>query len=165
MHMNHMHMKDDPLKWDSAYGKTLWHRRLKYRSCNSKDEIWSPNLHNLSQQLSSCDMCKIGTWLTNYFPLSDMCFSFDSHILGMGRLIDLKWKRCELDIVLDAHRLAWQIHWARNGSMWNCYSFQPVGQWMGCPLTDQGAEGCCRSLNALFYFDNYTYHKQMISVI
>ena len=35
-----------------------------------------------------------------------------------------------------------------NGSMWNCYSFQPVGPWMDCPFTDLGAEGCCRSLNA-----------------
>ena len=33
--------------------------------------------------------------------------------------------------------------------MWNCYSFQPVGPWMACPFTDQGDEGCCRSLNAL----------------
>ena len=27
---------------------------------------------------------------------------FDSHILGMGRSIDLEWKRCELDTMLDA---------------------------------------------------------------
>ena len=45
---------------------------------------------------------------------------------------------------------AWQIHRTCNGSMWNCYSFQPVGPWMGCPFSDLGAEGCCRSLNALF---------------
>ena len=37
-----------------------------------------------------------------------------------------------------------------NGWMWNCYSFQPVGPWVGYPFTDLGAEGCCRSLNALF---------------
>ena len=45
---------------------------------------------------------------------------------------------------------AWQIDQPSNGSMWNSYSFQPVGQWMGYSFTDLGAEGCCRSLNALF---------------
>ena len=45
---------------------------------------------------------------------------------------------------------AWQIDRPRNGSMWNSYSFQPVDQWMGYSFTDLGAEGCCRSLNALF---------------
>ena len=45
---------------------------------------------------------------------------------------------------------AWQIDQPNNGSMWNSYSFQPVGQWMGYSFTDLGAEGCCRSLNALF---------------
>ena len=27
---------------------------------------------------------------------------FNSHILGMGRSIDLEWKICELDTMLDA---------------------------------------------------------------
>ena len=45
---------------------------------------------------------------------------------------------------------AWQIDQPSNGSMWNSYSFQPVGQWMGYSFTDLEAEGCCRSLNALF---------------
>ena len=45
---------------------------------------------------------------------------------------------------------AWQIDQPSNGSMWNSYSFQPVGQWMGYSFTDLGAEGWCRSLNALF---------------
>ena len=47
---------------------------------------------------------------------------------------------------------AWQIDQPSNGSIWNSYSFQPVGQWMGYSFTDLGAEGCCRSLNALFSF-------------
>ena len=34
---------------------------------------------------------------------------FDSHILGMGRLIDFEWKRCELDTMLDAR---WACSWA-----------------------------------------------------
>ena len=46
---------------------------------------------------------------------------------------------------------AWQIDRPSNGSMWNSYSFQPVGPWMGYSFTDVRAEGCCRSLNALFY--------------
>ena len=46
---------------------------------------------------------------------------------------------------------AWQIDQPSNGLMWNSYSFQPVGQWMGYSFTDLGAEGCCCSLNALFY--------------
>ena len=44
---------------------------------------------------------------------------------------------------------AWQIDRQSSGSMWNSYSFQPVGQWMSYSFTDLGAEGCCRSLNAL----------------
>ena len=33
------------------------------------------------------------------------------------------------------------------------YSFQPVGQWMDYLFPDLGAEGCCRSLNALLCLD------------
>ena len=46
---------------------------------------------------------------------------------------------------------AWQIDRQSSGSMWNSYSFQPVGQWMSYSFTDLGAEGCCRSLNALLF--------------
>ena len=34
---------------------------------------------------------------------------FNSHILGMGRSIDLEWKICELDAMLDAQ---WACSWA-----------------------------------------------------
>ena len=34
---------------------------------------------------------------------------FNSHILGMGRSIDLEWKRCELDTMLYAQ---WACFWA-----------------------------------------------------
>ena len=75
---------------------------------------------------------------------------FDSQILRMERLIDLEWKRCELDTMLDTQlglllgHSAWQIDWPSNGSMWNSYSFQPVGPWIGYSFTDLGAEeGCC----------------------
>ena len=50
---------------------------------------------------------------------------------------------------------AWQIDRPSNGSMWDSYSFQPVGQWMVYSFTDLGAEGCCRSLNALLILNSY----------
>ena len=61
---------------------------------------------------------------------------------------------------------AWQIDHPINGS----HSFQPVGQWMGYSFTDLGAEGCCRSLNALFELylvvlvvtDKYMLHLRML---
>ena len=34
--------------------------------------------------------------------------NFDSHILVMRRSIDLEWKRCELDTLLDAQ---WASSW------------------------------------------------------
>ena len=74
---------------------------------------------------------------------------FNSHILGMGRSIDLEWKRCVLDTMLDAQ---WACSWAMvHGKQ--IASFQPIGPWMGYSFTDLGAEGCCHSLNALFYID------------
>ena len=36
---------------------------------------------------------------------------FNSHILGIGRLIDFEWKRCELDTMLDAQ---WACSWAND---------------------------------------------------
>ena len=56
---------------------------------------------------------------------------------------------------------AWQIDQPSNGSMWNSYSFQPVGQWMGYLFTDLGAEGCCRSLNALLTMFLSSYHPEI----
>ena len=81
---------------------------------------------------------------------------FKGDILGMGKSIDLEWKICEMDTMLDAQWLAcswatWQIDRPSNGSMWNSYSFQPVGPWMSYSFTDLGAEWCCCSLNALFF--------------
>ena len=80
--------------------------------------------------------------------------------LGMGGSTHVEWKGCELDMMLDAQwdwpwvhdHGAWQIDQPSNGSIWNSYSFQPVGQWTGYSFTDLGAEGCCRSLNALLHF-------------
>ena len=34
---------------------------------------------------------------------------FNSHILGMGRSVDLEWKRCGLDTMLDVQ---WVCSWA-----------------------------------------------------
>ena len=58
---------------------------------------------------------------------------------------------------------AWQINQPSNESMWNSYSFQPVGHWMSYSHTDLGAEGCCRSLNVLFALHIiFTYHGYAI---
>ena len=54
---------------------------------------------------------------------------------------------------------AWQIDQQSNGSMWNSYNFQPVGQWMGYSFTDPGAEGCCRSLNALLWLSRALWYN------
>ena len=56
---------------------------------------------------------------------------------------------------------AWQIDRQSSGSMWNSYSFQPVGQWMSYSFTDLGAEGCCRSLNALLTMFLSSYHPEI----
>ena len=65
---------------------------------------------------------------------------------------DVSWIWCWMHNGIDLGRGAWQIDRPSNGSMWNSYSFQPVGQWMGYSFTDLGAEGCCRSLNALLLY-------------
>ena len=58
---------------------------------------------------------------------------------------------------------AWQIDQPSNGSMWNSYSFQPVGLWMGYLFTDLGAEGCCRSPNVSFTMFSSWYHHEIFS--
>ena len=60
--------------------------------------------------------------------------NFNSHIFGMGRLIDLGWTICELDTMLNTQ---WAYSWTTvHGKKIN---FQPVGPWMGYSLTDLGA--------------------------
>ena len=89
--------------------------------------------------------------------------------LGIGGSTHVEWKGCELDMMLDAQwdwpwvhdHGAWQLDQPSNGSMWNSYSFQPVGQWMGYSFTDLGAEGCCRSLNALLTMFPSSYHYEI----
>ena len=58
---------------------------------------------------------------------------------------DVNWIWCWMHNGIDLG----PIHRPINGSIWNSYSFQPVGQLMGYSFTDLGADGCCRSLNAL----------------
>ena len=41
------------------------------------------------------------------------------------------------------------------------YSFQPVAQWMDYSFPDLGAEGCCRSLNALLTMFPSSYHHEI----
>ena len=73
-----------------------------------------------------------------------------THLEWKGFELDIMYVRCTMELTLGHD--AWQIDRTSNGSMWNSYSFQPVGQWMGYSFTDLGAEGCCRSLNDLLYF-------------
>ena len=98
----------------------------------------------------------IGCWtpvVTLNFDLThdlDLGFSrtiFNSHSFGMGGLSGYTVGRT---IGLLLGHSALQIHWSSNGSMWNCFSFKPVVPWIGCPFTDRRAEGCWRSLYALF---------------
>ena len=37
---------------------------------------------------------------------------FNSHILGVGRSINLEWKKCELDAMLDTQWANWACSWA-----------------------------------------------------
>ena len=55
------------------------------------------------------------------FTLDFQGLIFNSHILGMGSSIDLEWKRCELDIMLDAQ---WACSWATSHGKY-------IGQVMG----------------------------------
>ena len=48
---------------------------------------------------------------------------FNSHILGMGRSIELKWKKCELDTMLDTQ---WACSWATVPG-----KYKYIGQVMG----------------------------------
>ena len=55
----------------------------------------------------SCDLKTLTSPMT--LTLDFQGQNFNCHILGKGRLIDLEWKRCELDTMLDAQ---WACHWA-----------------------------------------------------
>ena len=70
----------------------------------------------IDMELIGCE--SLGCWtqvVTLNFDLThdlDLGFSrsnFNSHILGMGRSVDLEWKTYELDAMLDAQ---WACSWA-----------------------------------------------------
>ena len=98
-------------------------------------------------------------WLSMFTSSMTLTLDFQGEILKLlylrmgGSSIGMKGMWVGYDVGctmgLTLGHGAWQIDWPSNGSMWNSYSFQPVGQWMGYSFTDQGAEGCCCSLNAL----------------
>ena len=50
-------------------------------------------------------------YLTHDLDLGFSRSNFNSHILGMGSSIDLEWKRCELDTMLDAQCSVWSRIW------------------------------------------------------
>ena len=74
---------------------------------------------------------------------------------------DATWIQCCMHNGLVLGHSAWQKVRPSNGSMWNSYSFQPIGPWMGYSFTDLGAEGCCRSLNALLTLFPSSYHHEI----
>ena len=120
----------------------------------------------IDMETKGCE--SIGCWIQfvslNFDITHDFDFrfsrsNFNSHIVEMGRSIDLEYiKKISVGynvghtMCLLLGHSTWQIHWPSNGSVWNGYSFQPVGPWMGCPFTDIGAEGYCHSLNALLRY-------------
>ena len=72
----------------------------------------------------------------------DLVFSRSNFKYGCHIFRKVEWQRCELDTQwASSWATVWQIHWPSNGSMWNCYSFQPVGPWKGYPFTDLGSRG------------------------
>ena len=86
----------------------------------------------------------------------------DSHILGMGRSIDLEWKRCELDTMLGAQ---WTCSWA---TVHGKYIGQVMGGYETVTVSNLLAHewavhsliwGCCRSLNALIVCDPVSWSK------
>ena len=71
-------------------------------------------------------------------------------VTQMEGLTHLEWKGCELDMMLDAHGIDLRPRCMADRLVGQCETLtQPVGQWMSYSFTDLGAEGCCRSLNAL----------------
>ena len=78
---------------------------------------------------------------------------------------NVSWIWCWMHSGIDFGHGAWQIDQPSNGSLWNSYSFQPVDIqfWMDSfhLFTDLGAEGCCRSLNALFTMFLSSYHHEI----
>ena len=82
-------------------------------------------------------------------------------IPGVGWPIDMEWKGCESNTMLDPlcilGLVLWACLWApaahdkymSNGLMQNCYSFHPVSPLMSCLFSDLWAECCFHSLNAL----------------
>ena len=83
--------------------------------------------------------------------------------LGMKGMLVGNADGCTMGLALGDG--SWQIDQPSNGSMWNSYSFQPVGQWMGYLFTDLWAEGCCHSVNALFLAGGKHYQNRMWNMI
>ena len=73
-----------------------------------------------------------------------------THVVTLN--FDVSWIWCWMHNGIDLGPHAWQIDRPSNRSMWNSYSFQTAGPWLGYSFSDLVAEGCFRSLNALLYF-------------
>ena len=118
----------------------------------------------IDMELKGCELIECWTHVVtfNVHLTLTLTLTFQSQTLKMlylrnGRFDSLGMKGmwvgydvgCTMGLTLGHG--AWQIYRPSNGSMWNSYSFQPVGQWMGYSFTDLGAEGCC-SLSILLYW-------------
>ena len=121
--------------------KGIWVNRMLYLLCDLELWLWPwilmVKVKKLYHRNKWVDMgpkgCEsIGCWtqlVTLNFDLThdrDLVFSrsnFNSHILGMGRSIDLLWMRCELDTILDAQ---WACSWA---TVHGKYIGQIMGPW------------------------------------
>ena len=123
-----------------------WILKVKY---SKSSIIWiSGCIHIKRCESIRCwtQVVTLNFYLTHDLDLGFSRWIFNGHILGMGRSIDMGWKRCELDTMLDAQLTSsWPTVHGKQ------ISFQSVGPWMSYSFTDLGAEGCCRSLNALLY--------------
>ena len=119
-----LYLRNGRTDWHGTKG--IWVYRMLYLLCDLKLWLW-PWILKVKYlksfiigirgwiDIKGCE--SIGCWtqvVTLNFDLThdlDLGFSrsiFNSHILGMGRPIDLEWKKCELDTMLDAQ---WPSSW------------------------------------------------------
>ena len=118
-----LYLKNGRADWHGMKGK--WVDRMLYLLCDLWLWLWPWNLKGKYLKssiigirgwidINGCE--SIGCWTQvvtlNFYLTLDLGFQgqiFDSHILGMGRSIDLEWKRCELNTMLDAQ---WAFSWS-----------------------------------------------------
>ena len=110
--------------------KNMWADRMLYPSCDF--QLWP---HPWPRP-----------WIFKVKFLIALFYEWEGGLPWNER--DVSWMQCwmdnELDTMLGGQWACMANTWPSNGSMWNCYRFQPVDpwiMWMGCPLTDLGLSG------------------------